>query len=378
MAITGLGAVTALGNSLVNTCQALRLGSCGIGPLTSFDDGECKQQLAAEVKHFDPHPYFRITKALKLADRKTQFAVAAAAMAVTDAALLESDLENAGVLMGAGSSDLRMDEFGRAFVADPGVDPAADIPRFARSVLSGINPLWLVVNLPNMVSAHIAIQLGARGPNSTVMTDWIAGAQAIGEAAHWIRQGEADVVLAGGADSSISACAFVSYAQGGLFAGSKNGHPAGFVIGEGAGVLVIEELQHARRRGARIYAEVPAYATVGSSLDGCDASALEATMRQALQQSGWEPDSLSAVCCASVFGEPYLRTERAALARLFAQPRQTSFIEYKSRIGHTLSASGAIESALLAQSLWDAPKPARALCNCLGFSGQAATLAFVN
>jgi 3-oxoacyl-[acyl-carrier-protein] synthase II len=343
-----------------------------------FDASACEQWLAAEVKGFDPRSYFRITKTLKLTDRKTQFAVAAAAMAVADAALSEADLQAAGVVIGSGTSDLQMDEFARAFGSDLQADPAVDIPCFARQVLYGLNPLWLVVNLPNMVSAHIAIQLGACGPNSTVMTDWIAGAQAIGEALHWIRQGEADVVLAGGADSSISARAIVSYAQGGLCAGGENGHPTGFVIGEGAGVLVIEELQHAQRRGARIYAEVPAYATVGASLDCCDAGVLDATMRQTLQQSGWEPDSLSAVCCASVFGEPYLRTETAALARLFAQPRQTSFIEYKSRIGHTLSASGAIESALLARSLLDAPKPARALCNCLGFSGQGATIAFIN
>lgn len=375
--VTGLGIVTPLGNDLASTWVALKKGRCGI-TRTNIFEAEGRDAYAAEVKNFDPLPYFRQPKALKLTDRKTRFAVAAASMALADAALEAGgvDFERLGVIVGVGGADLQVEDLAQAIGPDPEMRSVNDVSFFAHQILEGLNPLWLLIGLPNMVSAHVSIQVNARGPNSTVMTDWVAGAQAIGEAFRWIQFGETDVMLAGGADSGVSPLDFASYAQGGMFQSEPESHGAGFVPGEGAGILVLEEREHAVRRKARIHGEIVSFATASLPLDDPEGGALSLTMPRVLEEAGWRVDSLHAVCCASVFSRRHWQAERTALARTFCGSLEVlPLVEFKSRIGHTLSASGAIDVALLLKSLSERTTGAVAICNSLGYLGQAATLA---
>jgi 3-oxoacyl-[acyl-carrier-protein] synthase II len=265
--ITGIGMVSPLGASYDATIEALNRGHSAIAPLTLFDASGFVQQHAAEVRGFEPREYFRVPKAMKLTDRTTRFAVAAAAMALQDAAWpFDEPRDRLGVVIGSSGSDLQARELARALETDAKLRSIEDIPFFADRILSGLNPLWLLVNLPNMPSSHVGIQLGARGPNNTIMTDWVAGSQAIGEAADWIRDGDADAVLAGGADTALQPFAYASYEQTAILTDLRHGRP-GFIPAEGAAVLLLEDYEHAQQRGARIRAELVAVSTACSARD---------------------------------------------------------------------------------------------------------------
>lgn len=254
--ITGIGAVTPYGD-LDQTVAAIREQRSAIAPVTAFGAESFQQTRGGECRAFEPQKWFRVAKALKLTDRRTRLAVGAASMAVAASHLDATSLEDAGVLIGTSGSDVQTEDVGRA-LGDEG--DASDIDYFGRRVLRRLNPLWLLVNLANMASAHVAIQLGARGPDSTNTTDWIAGLQAIGEASRWIAEGEADVVIAGGADCGVLPFVYASFEASGFFA-----DPA-FVPAEGAAVFVIEELEHARKRGATIIAGIDGYASTQGGL----------------------------------------------------------------------------------------------------------------
>jgi 3-oxoacyl-(acyl-carrier-protein) synthase len=273
--VTGIGIVTPFGD-LAQTQAAIAAGRCALAPVQAFDASPFAESRGGECRTFDPKPWFRQPKALKLADRRTRLAVAAAGMAMADAGLANaldvvgragdgerraaertalgeqrtaaSDQRNLGVIIGTSGSDLQTEDCARA-VGSPEDGDACDIAYFGARVLRKLNPLWLLVNLANMASAHVAIQLDARGPNSTVTTDWIAGLQAIGEAARWIACDEADVVIAGGADCGVLPFVYASLEQAGILGN-------GFVPAEGAALFALESLDHAQERGARIYGEV--------------------------------------------------------------------------------------------------------------------------
>ena len=358
--VSGAGAVTPLGD-LAAARLALAEGKTADRTPSRFGG----PSPAAEIRGFDPRPHFRVPKALKLTDRRTQMAVAAASMAFSGGTSGSApiDPERLGVIVGTSGSDLQAEELGRA-TSDPGHRAAEDIAYFADRVLSGLNPLWLLVNLPNMASAHVAIQLDARGPNSTVMTDWIAGAQAIGEGAAWIRSGEADAVLAGGADVGVLPFVLASYEQAAWFERDA-AVPEAFAVSEGAGMLLLEDAGSARRRGARVLGELRGYATADAP---SGENALAAAMSAAC---GDVRTGSPTVCRAAVFHAPHWEAEREAIARVFdPAPR---VLEFRSRLGHALAASAPIDAALLLSGAGDADA---FVVNALGFLGQAAALAF--
>jgi 3-oxoacyl-[acyl-carrier-protein] synthase II len=280
------------------------------------------------VSGFEPRAHFRVAKALKLTDRKTGFAVAAAGMALAEAGFPEEAREALGVVLGTSGSDLQEKELARAFRRAPEPFEATDVPRFASAVLEGLNPLWLLVGLPNMTSAHVAIQLGARGPNSTVMTDWASGLQAIAEAADWVRAGECDAVLAGGADSGLHPLAYAALEQAGRLGG-----PEGLVPGEGAAVVLLEERDRALARGATIVGEIVAS---GAGPD------LPAVRARVLAEAGWTDAQVVSI-------------DGGELAR---------------RAGHLLGASGALQLVLGLTG-----GGASILTSSLGPSGTAVVLA---
>ena len=362
--ITGAGAVTPAGLSAEAIARRLRAETSLFAPPTTFDASGFAEPRAAEVREFDPAPYFRLPKAIKLAHRTTRFAVAASVLALGSAgwpAALARD--RLGVLLGTSGCDPQVDELARALAADPGARTATDISAFADCVLEGLNPLWLLIGLPNMPSSHVAIQCDARGPNSTIMTDGIAGLQAIGEAAQWIASGEADAVLAGGADSALHPYAYASYEQAGLLRSGGNGS---FVPGEGAGVLLLESLSHARERHAPIKGEVVAFAA---------GTCLRETMCRTRERLGRRaaPPALATFNGLQAAGAG-VESCRSDLAAVFgAGTRRIPCLDVTARLGHALAAAGAIDAALTIGALAGAGD--LVLCNSLGYGGQAATLA---
>ena len=331
--ITGIGAVTPLAPSLDETIARLREG---------------KSARAIEMSALDARSFFTTPKSIKLTDNRTRFVVAAAAMALREAGLTTFDADRAGVVIGSSGSDLQAEDLGRAL----GGADAQDIARFGEQILSGLNPLWLLVNLPNMVSAHVSIQFDLRGPNSTVMTDWIAGLQAIGEAASWIESGEADVVVAGGAESGVLPFVLSNYE--GFFRRD--------VFGDGAAVFVLEEREHALRRGARIQGEIVAAAVSDD---------LATSMEDALARAGWRTSDVAGISPAWIPHHDYRAFEDAAIAALFGDERPRVAPSHREALGFALAAASTIDLAIHLRSMTDAPK---LVANSLGFLRQAASL----
>jgi len=254
--VTGVGLVTPLGVGLDANLAALAASRSAIAPATLLDATPFASALAGEVRGFDARPFFRAPKAMKLCDRRTRFAVAAAALALAHGAFPDEALERLGVAVGTSGSDLGAEELSAALARLPEPGRAAEEPAvFGGEALPGMNPLWLLLHLPNMASAHVAIQAGARGLNTSVMTGAAAGLQSVVEGAEWIREGRADAVLAGGAEAPVHAFAFAAFEQAGRFDG-----PAPLVPAEGAALLLLEERVSALGRGARLLAELGGHA----------------------------------------------------------------------------------------------------------------------
>ena len=299
---------------------------------------------------------------MKIAHRSARFAVAAAQMALADAAWPESgSRDDLGVVMGTSGFDPQLDDLALALGPDPDARTATDIPFFADRILGGLNPLWLLIGLPNMASAQLAIQLEARGPNNTVMTDWIAGSQAIGEAMLLIQSGEARAVLAGGADTALFPYVYASYDQAGLLG-------RGMVPGEGAAVFLLEDRGHAVARGAPIVAELRGFAS------GAGPGALAHTMSAALLQAGAAPSDVGVLSLGAVPDDLAAASEEQAVREVMGtRAAHVPRVEFKSRLGHALAAAGAIDMAIVLRR-HGAPNGGTMLCNATGYGGQAATL----
>lgn len=352
--VTGAGAVTPFGD-LAQTAEAIREKRSALAPVSRFDASPFGEERGGECRSFDPRPWFRQPKSLKVADRRTRLAVAAARMAAVAARIDDRPLASAGVVIGTSASDLQTEEC--ALAVGNGGD-VRDIDGFGGRILSKLNPLWLLVNLANMASAHVAIELEARGPNSTITTDWIAGVQAMGEAARWIEDGEADLVIAGGADCGVLPFVYAALEDAGYLGG---GEPP-FVPAEGAAVFVVEEREHARARRAPVLAEVTGYASAAG------AQALRQTMDDALQQSGKRDVDL--LCRAAIFVPEHWRAEDDAIDSVFARPPRE--FECNSMLGNGLAAASPIA---LAVALGMCRDEERLLLNAVGATGEAASIA---
>jgi len=363
--ITGVGAITPLGATLPLTIAALVAGRSAVAPATVFDARGFACPLAAEIRDWDPRPSFRAPKALKLTDRAARFAVAAAQMALADAAwpLGEAAAEGLGVVIGSSGSDLQARDIGRALAGDASGESVEQIDVFADRMLRGLNPLWLLVSLPNLTSAHVAIQVQARGPNSTIMSDWAAGQQAVGEAAEWIRAGETDAVLAGGADSAVQPFAYAAYEQMGLFA---EGDGPRFVPGEGAAIMLLEEREAVLAANRVPLAEVVGYASAAVVSNG----ALADSLCDAMHRAGWTRADVTAYAVAA----PPLTGWRDAAARAVRSVlgECPGSLTFEARLGHPLAAAGPLDIARIVTTFAGG---SRVLTSAVGCSGEAVTLA---
>src|SRR5215510_3981546 len=309
--VTGVGAVTPVGNTAHEFWEALVQGRSGVAPITAFDATRARPSYAAEVKNFVPEQAGLPPRRLKMMGRQAQLAFAAVHDACADAALMSHDLERTrlGIVLGVGMLNADVAELGRVVHASGAGDPF-DLSAFGRAASSQMFPLWMLRHIPNLAAAHASIWLDAQGPSNTIATGCVAGANAIGEAYRIVRRGEADVVLAGGADARVSPLATLRYRDLGWLSTRDDVAPvevsapldasaSGFVNGEGAGVVVLESREHALSRGATIRAELVGYAAANEAHDLLsprnDGAALARAARQALDRARVVPSDVDVV-----------------------------------------------------------------------------------
>jgi 3-oxoacyl-[acyl-carrier-protein] synthase II len=367
--ITGIGIVAPNGIGRREFSDAIFQGRSGVDYIEGFDTTGLNIKIAGEVKNFDVLPYLgEHKKNLKLMSRAVRFAVGAAAMAVSDAELETGGLDPArfGVCMGAGITPVDVGELVPPILRSVDADGSFDVSRFVQARSESIFPLWLLQHLPNMAAAHISILHQAMGPNNTIVTACAAGTQAVGEAFRLIARGDADVMLAGGCDSRLDPQLLVAYSA--MKAVSVSMRPPaevsrpfdaerdGFVLGEGAAVLVLESYERARERGATIYAELTGY---GSSFDAFGITRPEPegrgaalSMTAALREARANPSDIDYINAHGTSTKLNDLMETVAVKRVFGH-RATSIpmSSQKSMIGHLIGASGAVEAAATALSL---------------------------
>jgi 3-oxoacyl-[acyl-carrier-protein] synthase II len=367
--VTGLGVVAPNGVGKEAFWSACVNGKSGVGPIQAFDASRHPVKIAAEVRDLDVAPLLPPDqrKNLKVMGRASRFGVAAAVLAARDTGLdwQRENPERVGVVMGTGLVPIDLGEL--APVLSESCDGGRlQVDRLGRRGLSALFPLWILKLLPNMVAAHISMVLNAQGPNSTITTACSAGTQAVGEAFRLIARGDADIVLAGGADSRLDPLLLLAYTALGAISKAErppqevsrpfDGQRDGFVLGEGAGVLVLEELEQARRRGAIIYAEVLG---LGSSFDAYAVTKPDPEGRGAARAIGWglqearvdasEVDYINAHGTSTRLND---QMETVAVKRVFGEGAQAlPLSSIKSMVGHLIGAAGAVEAAALALTL---------------------------
>lgn len=356
--ITGLGVVTPLGIGVDNTWHALLAGKSGIGPITRFDASGYACRIAGEVKNFDPADHLE-KKEIKKMDTFIQYAVAASQEAVDDAGLTVTPetAERVGVYIGAGIGGLPAIEQYHKVLQDKGP--------------GRVSPFFIPMVIVNLASGQVAIRFGAKGPNSCAVTACATGNHCIGDAYRIIQRGEADVMLAGGTESTICPLAIAGFGAAKALS-RRNDDPErasrpfdrdrdGFVIGEGAGVVVLEELEHAQRRGVRIYGELAGYAMTSDAFhitappdDG--AGAVDC-MEKAIRDAGVPKATIGYVNAhaTSTFAD---RVETQAIKTVFGDhATRLPVSSTKSMIGHLLGAAGGVEAVFTTLALYHGVLP---------------------
>lgn len=400
--ITGVGLVSSVGLGTAATWEGVCAGRSGIGPITRFDASQHASRIAGEVKGFDPLDFVE-KKEVKKIDLFIQFAIAASQFAVDDARLVVAPetADRTGV-----------------FIAS-GIGGFLTIENEHKELLNGgprrISPFFIPASIINLAAGHVSIRFGAKGPNLATCTACTASAHAIGESFEIIRRGDADVMIAGGSEMAITPLGVGGFASMRALS-TRNDEPTrasrpfdkdrdGFVIGEGAGIVILEELETARARGAQIYAEVVGY---GLSSDAYhltgqppDANGAVRSMEIALRKAGVTPDQVNYINAHGTSTPINDPTETMAVKRVFGEHAYKLVMSStKSMTGHLLGAAGGLEAGITALAIkhqiapptanLDAPDPAcdldyaphtarpmtidYALSNSFGFGGTNGTL----
>ena len=401
--ITGLGAVSPIGNDVNTVWNSIEQGVCGIAPITHFDTSDYKVKLAGEVKDLDMEAYFS-KRDLKFNDRFTQFARIVSKQAMIDAGF-EKDPKDAmrfGCMIGSGIGGIDTIEQASKTLEDRGP--------------SRVSPFFIPMSLANLAAGQVAIDWGLKGATSCVVTACAAASNAIGEAFHRIRDGYEDVMLTGGSEAAITPLAIAGFqSMRALHTGEDanrasipfDADRSGFVMGEGAGALVLEELEHAKARGAKIYAEIVGY---GASCDAHhitapldDGSGGAQAMVQAIKDAKILPENIDYINAHGTSTPLNDKTETAAVKAAFKEHAyQLAMSSTKSNTGHLLGASGAIEAIISIKALQNSLIPPTihyqnpdaqcdldivantprkqdiryAMSNSLGFGGHNASLIF--
>ncbi|WP_315791564.1 beta-ketoacyl-ACP synthase II [Fischerella sp. JS2] len=402
--VTGVGAITPIGNTPAEYWEGLVSGRNGISEITLFDASRHACRIAGEVKNYDPHDYMDRKEAKRM-DRFSQFAVSAAKQALADARLTINDLnaEQVGVIIGSGVGGLKVMEEQQTVYLNRGPDRCS--------------PFMIPMMIANMAAGLTAIHTGAKGPNSCSVTACAAGSNSIGDAFRLIQGGYAQAMICGGAEAAITPLSLAGFAACKALS-FRNDDPAhasrpfdqdrdGFVMGEGAGILILEEMQHAISRGARIYAEIVGYGMtcdayhITSPVPGGEGAAR--AIELALKDAGITPDMVSYINAHGTSTPANDSTETAAMKRALGDHAyKVAISSTKSMTGHLLGGSGGIEAVATVLAIANdrlpptinlenpdsecdldyVPNVSRtarvevALSNSFGFGGHNVTLAF--
>lgn len=353
--ITGMGAITPIGNTVDEFWSNIKKGVVGIGPITQIDTTDYKAKLAAEVKGFDPKEHMDPKSARRM-ERFAQFAVAASKQALEDS---ELDLEKedpfmVGVSVGCGIGSLQRMEREYKKLLDKGP--------------SRVSPLMIPMLISNIAAGNVAIQLGLKGKNINIVTACATGNHNIGEAFRSIQYGEADVMVAGGAEAAITELGVAGFTSMTALSLSTDPMKAsipfdinrnGFVMGEGAGILVMEELEHAKKRGAKIYAEIVGYGATNDAYHitspAEDGSGAAKAIEFAMKDAGVKPEEIDYINAhgTSTHMNDMFETRAIKLALGEEAAYHCKVSSTKSMVGHLLGAAGGVESIASIKSIMD-------------------------
>lgn len=402
--VTGMAAITPIGNTLSEYWDGLMAGKNGIGPITFFDASRHDCRIAGEVKGFDPHKYLERKEAKRM-DRFAQFAVAASKQAIADAKLEITELNagEIGVIIGTGIGGLKVLEDQQEIYLNRGPDRCS--------------PFMIPMMIANMAAGLTAIHTGAKGPNSCTVTACAAGSNALGDAFRMIERGYAKAMISGGTEAAVTPLCVAGFAAAKALT-KNNDDPAhacrpfdkdrdGFIVGEGSGILILEELEHALSRGARIYAEIIGYGLtcdayhITSPVPGGEGAAR--AIELAMKDGGITPEMVSYINAHGTSTPPNDSTETSAIKKALGESAyRVAISSTKSMTGHLLGGSGGIEAVATVMAIANdripptinlenpdpecdldyVPKHSRALkvevalSNSFGFGGHNVTLAF--
>ena len=352
--ITGLGAITPIGNSVEEFWSGVKAGTCGIGEITKFDTADYKVKIAAEVKGFVPKERMDF-KAAKRMETFSQYAVAAAKEACEDAGfqIEKEDPFRCGVIIGSGVGSLQQVEKQYAAILEKGPGRVA--------------PLMVPMMISNMAAGNVSIQLGLKGKCTNVVTACASGTNCIGDALRAIQYGDAEVMFAGGTESCICPTGVAGFTA--LTALTTGNEPerasipfdkdrSGFVLGEGAGVVVLEELEHAKARGAKIYAELVGYGATGDAFHitspAEDGSGAAKAMEYAMEEAGVSPSQVQYINAHGTSTHHNDLFETYAIKKAFGEAAKDVVVNStKSMIGHLLGAAGAVECIACVKAIQD-------------------------
>ncbi|MCH5186507.1 MAG: beta-ketoacyl-ACP synthase II [Oscillospiraceae bacterium] len=402
--VTGLGGITPIGKDIKTFWNAVKNGECGVDKVTSFDASEYKCQIAAEVKDFDPKEYFEAKEARKM-DRYTQFALIAASEALENSGIdmEKEDTWRVGVITGTGVGGIATMEDQHTTLAEKGP--------------GRISPFFIPMMISNMGAAQIAIKTGARGVNHNVVSACASSTNAIGEAYRHIKYGSNDVIIAGGAEASITPLSFGGFCAMKAMSTSNDAPKIasrpfdadrdGFVMGEGAGFLILEELEHAKARGADIICEMVGYGAtddayhITSPIPGGEGGAK--AMEFAIADAGIKPSDVDYINAHGTSTNYNDKFETSAIKSVFGEHAyKLAVSSTKSMTGHLLGAAGGVEAIVCSLAIKEGYIPATtnyntpdpecdldivpnkgreadieyAMSNSLGFGGHNATILF--
>ena len=402
--ITGLGAITPIGNNVQDFWKGIKEGKCGIDEITHFDTADYKVKLAAEVKNYNPEDYFD-RKSAKRLDTFSQFAIIAAKEAWNDSKLDKEteNMERVGVILGSGIGGLETMEREMTNIHEKGPDR--------------VSPMFIPMNIANMAAGNVAIELGAKGESIAMVTACASGTHCIGESFRMIKNGYQDVVIAGGTEATITPIGIAGFTNIKALSQATDKNRAsipfdkernGFVMGEGAGIVILEELEHALKRNAKIYAEIVGYGAtsdayhITSPAPGGEGGAR--AMKIAMEEANVKPEEITYINAhgTSTHLNDSCETQAIKTALGEENARKVMVSSTKGHTGHLLGAAGAVEAIICSKAIQEGFVPATinykvpdeecdldivpnegrkaeikyAISNSLGFGGHNSSLLF--
>ena len=356
--ITGLGAITPIGNNVEEFWKGIKEGKCGIDEITEFDTTDFKVKLAGEVKNYNPEDYFDRREAKRM-DKFSQFAIVAAREAWKDSGLdkEKEDMTRVAVIVGSGIGGLSTIEKDNRALVEKGPDR--------------VSPMYIPMCIGNMAAGNVAIDLGAKGESISIVTACATGTHCIGESYRMIKHGYQDIAIAGGTEASITPSGIAGFTNIKALSQTEDKNRAsipfdkernGFVMGEGAGILILEELEHAKSRGAKIYAEIVGYGATSDAYHitspAPEGEGGARAMILAMKDANVTPDQVTYVNAHGTSTHLNDSCETSAVKTAFGEASKKVMVSStKSNTGHLLGAAGGVEAVVCAKVIQDSFVP---------------------